>query len=196
MPLLGINSEAFMYGDGNFDVAERVCEEARAAGQASWLMTVRGTVHISQSDFCMLYPRIANGVMEATMDPVRATDVNIDASLDFLDRTLHFDRDEDQYQAFRRNLPKKKFLNLDVETEMPTEHKPHARWTAMRLRVEHEGRKRMKPHAREKYWERLKKSGGEEVWIHLAPEKEVTFTKGTKDNDTEHQVDRGSVEQM
>ncbi|KAK5945482.1 hypothetical protein PMZ80_002687 [Knufia obscura] len=171
VPLLGINSEAFMYWDANFNVAKEVCEESKDAGYPAWLMTVRGTVHISQSDFCILYPRIASGVMKTTIDPVRAIDVNIDASLDFLDRTLHFNGEEDEHQAFRRNLPEKKFLDLDLVKEMPTEHKPDPKWTAVRLKVKHEGRKKLQPHAREKYWERLKKMGEEEVWVHMAPGK-------------------------
>ena len=168
-PLLGINSEAFMYWDANFHVAQQVVEEAQDAGQPAWLMTVRGTVHISQSDFCIMYPRIATHVMKTTMDPVRAVDVNIDASLDFLARTLHFEGEDDDQQVFRRNLPEKKYLDLDLVNKLPTEHKPAAKWTAVRLKVEHEGRKRLRPHAQKRYWERLRKMGQEEVWMHLAP---------------------------
>lgn len=57
VPLLGINSEAFMYWPDNFKVAKAICEETRENGSQCWLMTIRGTVHISQSDFCILYPR-------------------------------------------------------------------------------------------------------------------------------------------
>lgn len=172
VPILGINSEAFMYWDANFRVAKSVTEESRETGNPAWLMTCRGTVHISQSDFCILYPRVARNVFKMTMLPVRAIDVNIDASLDFLDRTLQFPDETKCQQAFRRNLPTKRLLDLDLVHDMPTEHKPKARWTAMRLRIKHEGRKRLKPHAQQKYWEKLKQMGEEEVWVHLAPGKE------------------------
>lgn len=46
-----------MYWPGNFKVAKAICEETRESGSPCWLVTVRGTVHISQSDFCILYPR-------------------------------------------------------------------------------------------------------------------------------------------
>jgi len=59
-PLLGINSEAFMYWSDNFRAAVRVCDEAKMHGSLAWLLTVRGTVHISQSDFCILYPHHAS----------------------------------------------------------------------------------------------------------------------------------------
>lgn len=166
-PVLGINSEAFMYWNENFEVATKVIEEARDAGYPAWLMTCRGTVHISQSDFCILYPRIASNVLKMTMDPVRAIDVNIDASLNFLNRTLQFD--DDQEQAFRRNLPEKNYLDLDLVAGVPDEHRPKKKWRAVRLRVDHEARKRIFPHARQRYWERQKKLGHEEVWVHIAP---------------------------
>lgn len=178
VPVLGINSEAFMYWDANFDIAKGVCEEAREVGQPAWLMTVRGTVHVAQSDFCVLYPRVASGLLKMTMHPVRAIDVNIDASLDFLNRTLHFDGEDDKHQAFRRNLPKETFLDLNPVEQMPTEHKPDPKFTAMRLKLQHEGRQRLKPHAREKYWQRLRERGEEEVWVHMAPGKEVVSKHG------------------
>lgn len=172
VPILGINSEAFMYWDANFQVAKSVTEESRETGNPAWLLTCRGTIHISQSDFCVLYPRIARNIFKMTMMPVRAIDVNIDASLDFLDRTLQCDGETKNQQAFRRNLPTKRLLDLDMIGEVPTEHKPKQKWTAMRLRIEHEGRKRLKPHAQKKYWENLKKMGQEEVWVHVAPGRE------------------------
>ena len=168
VPVLEINSEAFMYWQNNFDVAERLAKEAQSAGKDAWLISVRGNVHISSSDFCVLYPRIAGWIMKMTMDPVRAIDIHVDATLDFLDRTLKLDGE----QAFRRNLPKKKFLDVKVIREMPTEHKPEAKWTAVRLRIDHEGRKRLRPKARQKYWENLMKEGADEVWVHMAPEQE------------------------
>lgn len=88
VPLLGINSEAFMYWPENFEVARNVTLEALETGHPAWLMTVRGTVHISQSDFCILYPRLASWLMKTTIDPVRAVDLNIDASLEFLKRVM------------------------------------------------------------------------------------------------------------
>lgn len=178
VPLLGVNSEAFMYWQDNFDVATRLIEEAQNAGQPAWLITVRGTVHISQSDFCILYPHIASAVMKTTMDPVRAIDVNIDASLDFLDRTL---KTGDE-QAFRRNLPTKKLLDLDLIGKMPTEHKPEPKWMAVRLKIQHERHKKLLPHAKQRYWEKLMQTGEEEVWVHIASGREAE-TGGASKNE-------------
>jgi len=45
-PLLCINSEAFMYSPTHFEAVLTLGKEARANGALSWLMTVRGTVHM------------------------------------------------------------------------------------------------------------------------------------------------------
>lgn len=167
VPVLGINSEAFMYWPENFAVAKSVVEEALKHGQPAWLMTVRGTVHISQSDFCILYPHFASVLLKMTMNPIRAVDLNIDASLEFLARVMpgHIS----QHQPYMRALAEKKLLDLEVLHDLPTEHKPRKRWTAVRLRVHHEAIKRLTPGMRKKYWSQIVKDG-QEVWLHLTPD--------------------------
>ena len=164
-PLLGINSEAFMYWADNFDAARFVCEEAKAHGALTWLMTVRGTVHISQSDFPILYPHIASLVLKQTMDPRRAIDVNISASLEYLAKVM-----PTPIFPFHRCLQNDNFLNIPTVDELPTEHKPDEKWTAVRLKVPHEIRGRAVPKLRR----RLKKYGGvmgeeKEIWMHISP---------------------------
>lgn len=80
--LLGINSEAFMYWPGNFKVARAICEETRDSGSLCWLMTVRGTVHISQSDFCILYPRKLTRIFKISVGVAeRGDNLNYDRPL-------------------------------------------------------------------------------------------------------------------
>jgi platelet-activating factor acetylhydrolase len=167
VPLLGINSEAFMYWNENFEVAKTVVQEAQETGHPAWLMTVRGTVHISQSDFCILYPHLADYLMKMTINPIRAIDLNIDASLEYLARVMPHEILHEQ--AFLRNLGNHGLLDGHVLTKMPTEHTPKKRWTAMRLRVKHEAVKRITPGARKKYWDEIRKGDGE-LWIHVSPE--------------------------
>ena len=167
VPLLGINSEAFMYWPDNFRVANAICEEVQEQGSLCWMMTIRGTVHISYSDFCLLYPHIASVVMKTTIDPVRALNLNIDASLDFLSRVLPL-----HHQPFHRCLGKKKLLDLPCLNELLTEHAPTDRWMAIRLRIPHEARKRMTLSVRkkrERYWARMLEQGEKEVWLHVRP---------------------------
>ncbi|KAJ9605799.1 hypothetical protein H2200_009648 [Cladophialophora chaetospira] len=166
-PLLGINSEAFMYWKDNFEVAQNVTREAMETGHPAWLMTIRGTVHISQSDFCILYPHLADWLMKMTIDPIRAIDLNIDASLEFLARVIP--KEVQDAQAFLRRMGNKKMLDSPVLTELPTEHEPNKRWMAVRLKIKHEGRKRLIPGARKRYWEQITKSGESEAWLHISP---------------------------
>jgi hypothetical protein len=164
VPLLGINSEAFMYWPDNFKVAKAICEEVREHGSLCWLMTVRGTVHVSQSDFCILSPHIANTVLKTTMKHTRAIDLNIDASLDFLSLVLPL-----KDMPFHRLKREKNLLDLPCLDEMPMEHGPAKKWMAVRLRVKHETWKRVKGVTRNRYWKKRIAAGQEEVWLHVKP---------------------------
>ncbi|TVY76049.1 Platelet-activating factor acetylhydrolase, partial [Lachnellula suecica] len=139
-PLLGINSEAFMYWPDNFESVMKLCKEAKEAGQLCWLMTVRGSVHISQSDFSILYPKISSLLLKMTVNPRRAIDLNINASLEFLklvmpDRISNMNRGTDEG-----------LLKVEKLDKLPTEHAPNDKWTAVRLRIPHEFRIRVTPH--------------------------------------------------
>jgi platelet-activating factor acetylhydrolase len=76
-PLLGINSEAFMYWQSNFDKVTSLMNEAKEQGAPAFLLTVRGSIHISQSDFSVLYPHVCSVFLKATVHPQRAIDLNI-----------------------------------------------------------------------------------------------------------------------
>lgn len=77
LPILGINSEAFMYWQANFDAVMSLMEEAKEQEAPAFLCTVRGSVHISQSDFSVLYSHITTFFFKATVNPQRAIDLNI-----------------------------------------------------------------------------------------------------------------------
>jgi len=167
-PILMINSEAFMYWPANFEVAKSVAEEAQAQGAPCWLMTVRGTVHIAQSDFCVLYPYLASFVMKQAIDPIRAIDLNITASLEFLSRVLPLPR-----KPFHRSLDDMQILDLPCLKELPSEHQPLEKWMAVRIKMPHEFRKRLTMQAwRKKFQQELWKKGEREVWMHVSPSKD------------------------
>ena len=153
-----------MYWPENFNVAKTICEEVRENGKLCWLMTVRGTVHISQSDFCILYPHIANVVLKTTMEHTRAIDLNIDASLDFLSRVLPL-----KDMPFHRLRRDKNLLDLPCLDQMPTEHQPSKKYMALRLKIEHETWKRVRGKTRHRDWKKKLAAGQEEVWLHVKP---------------------------
>jgi len=85
-PLLAVNSEAFTYWRENFELVESLIKEAQAepSPSPSWLLTLRGTVHVSQSDFSLLYDHVCSIFLKMVANPRRALDLNINASLEFL----------------------------------------------------------------------------------------------------------------
>ncbi|MCJ1447473.1 MAG: hypothetical protein MMC23_007984 [Stictis urceolatum] len=154
-PLLAINSEAFMYWEKNFDVVSQIVDEARSNGALCWMMTVQGTIHISQSDFHLLYPRTCRHLLRATVHPKRAITLNINASLEFLklvmpERISKMNRGDDEG-----------ILSVTVLDELPTDRMPDQKWIAMSLKAPHDLVRRAR-----------KYKGGavdKEVWMHVAP---------------------------
>lgn len=168
-PILRINSEAFMYWEENLDTAQSLCREAEEQGALSWLMTIRGTVHMAQSDFCLLYPHLAALFQKQTLKPQRAIDLNVSASLEFLSHVM-----PQPLAPFHQSLPDERLLGLACISEVPTEHRPKEKYIASRLKRNHEIRQRIVPRLR---W-RLKPTDGlegedHEVWMHRAPTKEA-----------------------
>jgi platelet-activating factor acetylhydrolase len=136
---LCINSEAFMYWSSNFKAVLALCEEAKANGALSWLMTVRGTVHLSPSDFLVLYPRIFSLFYKATANSHRAILLHVNAFLEFLKLVMS--------QNIFTTVPRsnEKLLKVAPLDELPDELKPiHEKWIAMRLRIPHEMTLRLK----------------------------------------------------
>ena len=120
---------------------------------------------MSQSDFCILYPHLATMLLKQTIDPRRAIDLNIAASLEFLAKVM-----PQPVAPFHYILESENLLEIPCIQELPLEHKPDTKWTAMRLKIPHKARSRMLPKLRRK----LKRFGGlvgdeREVWMHMAP---------------------------
>lgn len=66
-----------MYWQSNFDAVMSLMNETKEQGAPAFLSTVRGSIHISQSDFTILYPHVTSFFMKATVNPERAIDLNI-----------------------------------------------------------------------------------------------------------------------
>ncbi|KAF2637431.1 hypothetical protein P280DRAFT_521114 [Massarina eburnea CBS 473.64] len=170
-PILGINSEAFMYWQANFDAVMTLMHEAEEQQAPAFLCTVRGSVHLTQSDFSILYSHILSVFFKATVNPQRAIDLNISASLEFL-------RDVTEgagKSIIQRCLTDEELLQTDILEEVPDEHKPDNEWIAARLKIHHEFRTRMAARVQRKL-KRTRKHGfydpGDEIWMHCKPTKE------------------------
>lgn len=192
-PLLGINSEAFMYWQENFDTISSLMNEAKEHGCPAWLLTVRGTVHISQSDFSILYPHLCTVLLKQTANPKRALDINIGATLEFLKVVM-----KDRSAIIGRTIKDEGILSISVQEEMPTEHRPKRKWVALRLHIPHEFKQRLIPKLQRtiKRAMSLDQSPEKEVWMHVTstPEdiKEWEQKKASGDLDRPETAERGA----
>ncbi|KAK5112803.1 hypothetical protein LTR85_011137 [Meristemomyces frigidus] len=175
-PLLAVNSEAFTYWPSNFELVESLIKEAQAEPEPapSWLMTLRGTVHISQSDFSLLYPKVCSFFLKMVANPRRALDLNINASLEFLSHVLPADLAQVNRAYKNENLLESEPSPLDriPSTQL---HRPKDDFVAVRLKIRHEWLYRLSPrlfHAVNR--KRAKRTGrapetGDEIWLHVKP---------------------------
>ncbi|ORY78553.1 platelet-activating factor acetylhydrolase, isoform II-domain-containing protein [Protomyces lactucae-debilis] len=83
-PTIALGSESFLYWEENnkimFDLARNTLE----IEVPFWLLTIRGSFHMSFSDFGLLWPRLFKFMFKASVDSQRAVDIIINASMEFL----------------------------------------------------------------------------------------------------------------
>ncbi|KAI1798760.1 platelet-activating factor acetylhydrolase, isoform II-domain-containing protein [Daldinia bambusicola] len=181
-PVLAINSEAFMHWPENF---KRLCdieEEARDGGARCWMLTIKGSTHLSQSDFAILYPHWMSFFVKTMVNPKRAVGLTVNSSLEFLTQVL-----PPEFTAgnswIDEGILRTKVLTTD---KLPHEHRPDSKWMAARLRIPKELRIRTTNWFRRK----AKVSAvatdtkgkpliglvnfplGSEVWMHFSPDDE------------------------
>jgi platelet-activating factor acetylhydrolase len=194
--LLYINSEAFMYWTSNFDAVITLCQEAKANHALAWLLTVRGTVHLSLSDFSVLYPRLFSLLYKATANPHRSILLHVFATLEFLKLVMQPNISKILPSTNNENL-----LTIRPLDELPDERKPkNEKWIALPLRIPHEMKLRLKPRIVRRYTYRKKANEvgkvlptdergkvvdalqelgrGEEVWMHFSPNDEELARHG------------------
>jgi platelet-activating factor acetylhydrolase len=160
-----------MYWQKNFDAVMSLMKETKESGAPAYLLTVRGSVHISQSDFSLLYKGITNFLMKATVHPQRAIDLNVSASLEFL-RLVAPDAGAGK-SLINRSMTDEGLLQTELLEEVPNEHRPTDQWIAARLKVPHEFRTRLTA-GMQRHFKKNKKgktvySTGDEVWMHFKP---------------------------
>ena len=201
-PLLAINSEAFSYWKFNFTLVDSLITEARSHDVPAWLLTVRGSVHVAQSDWSILYPRLTSFSMKMTVNPRRALDININATLEFFKMVRPFLNPQ-----ISRLLRSEDILatRIVAAEDVPEEQlrRPDMEKIAQALRIPHETRWRLRPNMVAKAREKKRAAAGKdstaeakaeanaeaeearleskkekelgiphEVWMHIAPSPE------------------------
>lgn len=175
-----------MYWQPNFDAVMSLMKEAKEQGAPAILCTVRGSVHINQSDFSILYKNTTSFVFKATVNPQRAIDLNIrfvsiskvfstDSNLSF-SASLEFLRDVTSgagKSIIQRCLTDEALLQMQPLEQIPTTNKPKQQWIAARLRIKHEFRTRVATGMRREMKRHIKgeeHNVGDELWMHVKPE--------------------------
>ena len=162
VPLLSISSEAFMWWQDNFTKAEAIADAANSAGCLTWLLTVRGTIHLSQTDIPILYPRVCSTLLKARISPKRAISLNVNLALEFLKTVI-----PDRISAMNRGVSEG-LLKVPITKEIPEECRPDNKWIGMRLKIPHEFATRVKNRTvRGK--SREFPMPEDEIWMHVAP---------------------------
>ena len=174
VPLLAINSEAFMYWSDNFSIAKSMAEAAASGDNLSWLLTIQGSIHISQTDIPVLYPRTCSALLKMTVAPKRAISLNVNCALEFLAIVLprHV-----MGSALINRGQEEGLLHVPITKDMPEEHKPDNKWIGMRLKIPHEFASRVRNKTRRGKGSRFPQPA-EEVWMHVAPTREQMKSRG------------------
>jgi platelet-activating factor acetylhydrolase len=169
-PVLSIGSEAFMHWAENFNCIEQVCNEARAADTLSWMTTIRGSTHLSQTDFAVLYPNWMSLLMKTIVDPKRAIYLTVHSALEFLRLTLPATQ-----TRFAEAWADEQLLgSADSETQAVSDHRPDDKWVAARLKIPNEFSTRLRG-----MFQRdaslasprglMDQGPGNEIWCHQSP---------------------------
>lgn len=179
-PLLAIGSEAFMYWEDNFTTLQKICREARDGNQPVWMLTLRGSAHLSQTDFALLYPRLLSIVMKTTVNSRRGVYMTVGLCLEFLKLVL-----PPQEVEFGSPWVGSTLSDADSGGGITLEHRPKKKWVAARLKIPKEPcvrlrtwvtRKKERDKSKRKLvglQEAMEGDDGDKVWIHLAPKSAV-----------------------
>ncbi|KAI0391492.1 hypothetical protein F5Y17DRAFT_468210 [Xylariaceae sp. FL0594] len=145
-PLLVINSEAFTHWSDNFQRLVAMCEEAERNNSPCWMLTIKGSTHLSMSDFAVLYPRWMSIFMKTMVHPRRAIHLTVNTSLEFLKKVLPPE------ETSRSEWPNEGILTTEslASKALPEVHKPANKWMAVRLKIHGELALRLKKRLRRK----------------------------------------------
>ncbi|KAI3399982.1 hypothetical protein diail_5138 [Diaporthe ilicicola] len=188
-PLLSIGSEAFMHWRDNYNEIEDICREAARNDALCWMVTVRGSTHMSQTDFAVLFPRWMDLLIKTLIHPLRGVYLTIAPTLEFLKIVLPSTQTS-SYDA--SSWADDGLLRIsEPDSDISVEHRPDEKWTAARLKINDEFQVRVHSWWRRRRCRRRKGDGearnipkdqkgrpilglktwgpGEEIWVHICP---------------------------
>ncbi|KAK2596946.1 hypothetical protein N8I77_012826 [Diaporthe amygdali] len=186
-PLLSIGSEAFMHWRENYNKIEDICKEAAQNDALCWMTTVRGSTHMSQTDFAVLFPKWMDLFIKTLIHPLRGIYLTIAPTLEFLKIVLP----PTQTSSYDTSnwVDDGLLLKSHPDSQISVEHRPDEKWTAARLKIDNEFQVRLQSLWAQTWRKRknaeaanvprdargrplfgLKTWGpGEEMWVHMCP---------------------------
>jgi platelet-activating factor acetylhydrolase len=184
-----------MYWEKNWNASMSLMKEASEHGAPAYLLTVRGSVHINQSDFSILYRHMTSFFMKATVNPERAVDLNVGTSLEFI-RLVTPDNGGGK-SIINRCMTDEHILETPLTEETPDDHRPDDEWIAARLRVDNPFRRRIASGLQRKFKRNIRESTGEgyttsdEMWCFFKPTDEKLQEWIDKEERGEKRIDEG-----
>lgn len=176
-PILAIGSEAFMHWQANFERVASICRETHENGLPCWMMTIKGSTHLSQTDFAVLYPHWMSWLAKTVIHPRRALGLTVGSTLEFLKRMLP----ENQASGSWADEGVLRMAPSTANASLHDEYRPTDNWIGARLKVPHESRLRAR-----RWFRQYPKdvpvdvngkplvgvvpfSRGDEIWMHMSP---------------------------
>jgi platelet-activating factor acetylhydrolase len=143
-PLLAICSEAFVHWPENFNRLVEICTETREAGAECWMITIRGSTHLSHTDFAVLYSNWMSLTMKTLVDPHRAVYLNIAAILEFFTLTAPPSHAQEHKHAWGdESLFSVGEAPAAPDDPIQLDYRPSDKWIGVRLKIEHEALTRL-----------------------------------------------------
>ncbi len=146
------------------------------------MTTIRGSTHLSQTDFAILYPNWMSLLMKTIVNPRRAVYLTVHSALEFLRLTLP----PRNVRRLTVGWVNEELLQKVVpETKVSFDHRPDDKWIAARLKIENEFWLRLSSWFRRRSRASdgvptdasgrplaglLNWGPGHEIWIHMSPE--------------------------
>ncbi|RKU48399.1 hypothetical protein DL546_009453 [Coniochaeta pulveracea] len=196
-PVVSIGSEAFMHWQENFDRVKDICREGLDNGARSWMMTIRGSTHLSQTDFAVLYPKWMSLLAKTMVNPRRALFLNVVTILEFLAKTLP----PCQISRFQTAWPNEHVLETPTsDDKISFDFRPDDKWIAARLKLQNEFSLRFKYLIRrERRWRSRRQARKQvprakeaplagllewdsEIWMHIRPSEVESPDESTLDS--------------
>lgn len=181
-PIVAISSETFMHWKENFERVVGFCQEARESKQLCWMLTIVGSAHLAMTDFAVLYPHWMSYFLKSMVNPMRACNLTVMMSLEFLALTLPPGYIKHKTWAGEDLLISAEAPD-DPEEALREDHAPEEKWVAVRLRIKNEFSKRFKAFFR-RVWRSITCMAGsdeelvhglrdyseqDELWTHISP---------------------------